>query len=110
MAGKGSIHKHGSTRSKVAGNLSAKFPGHAVNRSFNAFARGQVLQACLEILVGCADYLIASEVVNDRFLLAPPDNVDCLESILPRQLKHEFPDAGCSRRLQKPVALLEIVT
>jgi hypothetical protein len=67
MAGKGSIHQHGSSRSKVSGNLSAKFPGNAVNRSFNAFARGQFLQACPEILVGCADYLIASEVANDSF-------------------------------------------
>ncbi len=40
MAGKGSIHKHRSTGSEVAGNLSAKFAGNAVNRSFNALARG----------------------------------------------------------------------
>jgi hypothetical protein len=53
----------------------AKFPGNAVNRSFNAIARGQFLQACPEILVGCADYLIASEVANDSFLLAPPDDL-----------------------------------
>ena len=56
MTGKGSIHKHGSSRSEVAGNLSAKVPGNTVNRSFNALARGQFLQACPEILVGCADY------------------------------------------------------
>jgi hypothetical protein len=47
--------------------------GNAVNRSFNAVARGQFLQACPEILVGCADYLIASEVAYDCFLLAPPE-------------------------------------
>src|SRR6202043_3413402 len=63
-----------------------------------------------EILVGCADYLIASEVAYDCFLLAPPDDVDCLESMLLRQLKHKLPDAGCSRCLQEPVALLEIVS
>jgi len=56
MTGKGSIHKHGSSGSEVAGDLSAKFPGNAVNRSFNALARGQFLQACPEILVVCADY------------------------------------------------------
>ena len=99
MTGKGSIHKHGSSGSEVAGNLSAKFPSNTVNRSFNALARGQFLQACLQILVGCADYLIASEVANDCFLVAPPDDVDCLESILLRQLKHQLPDTGCSRRL-----------
>ena len=99
MAGQGSIHKHGSSGSEVAGNLSAKFPSNTVNRSFNALARGQFLQACPEILVGCADYLIASEVAYDCFLLAPPDNADCLESILLRQLKHQPPDAGCGRRL-----------
>jgi hypothetical protein len=43
MAGKGYIHKHGSSGSEVAGNLSAQFPGNAVNRSFNALARGQFL-------------------------------------------------------------------
>ncbi len=43
--------------------------------------------------------LIDSEVAYDCFLLAPPDDVDCLESILLRQLKHQLPDAGCSRRL-----------
>jgi len=59
MTGKGSIHKHGSSRSKVAGNLSAKFPGNAVNRSFNTFASGQFLKACPEILVGCANYFMA---------------------------------------------------
>jgi hypothetical protein len=69
----------GSSGSEVAGNLSAKFPGNAVNRSFNALARSQLLQACPEILVGCADYLIASEVADDSFLLAPPDDVDCFE-------------------------------
>ena len=79
MTGKGSIHKHSSSGSEVAGNLSAKFPGNAVNRSFNALTRGQFLQACPEILVGCADYLITSEVAYDCFLLAPPDDVDCLE-------------------------------
>lgn len=73
MTGKGSIHKHGSSGGKVAGNLSAKFPGNAVNRSFNALARGQFLQACREILVGCADYLIAAEVAYDCFLLAPAE-------------------------------------
>src|SRR6202140_64849 len=99
MTGEGSIHKPGSSGSEVAGDLSAKFPGNAVNRSFNALARGPFLQACPEILVVCADYLIASEVANDCFLLAPPDDVDCLESILLRQLKHQLPDAGCSRRL-----------
>src|ERR1700751_4196528 len=98
MTGKGSIHKHGSSGSEVAGNLSAKFPGNAVNRSFNALARGQFLQACPEILGGCGDSLIASEFAYDCFLLAPPDDVDCLESILLRQLKHQLPDAGCSRR------------
>ena len=45
MTGKGSIHKHGSSGSEVAGNLSAKFPGNAVNRSFNTLASGQFLQA-----------------------------------------------------------------
>jgi len=99
MTGKGSIYEHGSGGSEVAGDLSAKFPGNAVNRSFNAFACGQFLQACPEILVGGADELFASEVPYDGFLLAPPDDVNCLESILPRQLKHELPDAGCSRRL-----------
>src|SRR5215475_14491242 len=110
MTGKGSIHKHRSSGSEVAGNLSAKFPGNAVNRSFNALARGQFLQACPEVLVICADDLIASEVAYECFLLTPPDDIDCLESILLRQLKHQLPDAGCSRRLYKPVALLEIVT
>jgi hypothetical protein len=99
MTGKGSIHKHGSAGSEVAGNRSAKFPGNAVNRSFYAGPRGQFLQACPEILVGCADYLIASQVAYDRFLLPAPDNVDCLESIFLRQLKHQLPDAGCSCRL-----------
>ena len=99
MTGKGAIHKHGSSGSEVAGNLSAKFPGNAVNRSFNTFARGQFLQACPEILIVRGDYLIASEVPYDCFLLAPRDDVDCLESILLRQLKHQLPDAGCSRRL-----------
>src|SRR6202023_3708437 len=99
MKENGSIHKYGSSGSEVAGNLSAKFPGNAVNRSFNALARSQFLQACPEILVGCTDYLIASEVAYDCFLLAAPDDVDCFESILLRQLKHQFPDAGCSRRL-----------
>jgi hypothetical protein len=36
--------------------------------------------------------------------------VDCLESILLRQFKHELSHAGCSRRLQKPVALLKVVS
>ena len=45
MTGKGSIHKHGSRGSEVAGNLGAKVSGNAVNRSFNALARGQFLQA-----------------------------------------------------------------
>jgi hypothetical protein len=91
--------QHGSSGSEVARNLSAKFPGNAVNRSFNALARGQFLYACPEILGGCADYLITSEVAYDCFLLAPPDDIDCLESILLRQLNHQLPDAGCSRRL-----------
>src|SRR5689334_6484612 len=99
MTGKGSIHKHGSSGSEVAGNLSAKFTGNAVNRSFNALARGQFLQPCPEILVGCTDHLIASEVAYNCFLLAAPDDVDCLESKLLRQLKHQLPDAGYSRRL-----------
>src|SRR5262245_66633504 len=99
MTGKGSIHKHRSSGSEVAGNLSAKFPGNAVNCSFNALARSQFLQACPEILVGCADYLIASEVAYDCFLLAPPDDVDCLKSILLRQLIHQLPDPGSNRRL-----------
>src|SRR5262249_23924877 len=99
MTRKGSIDKHGSRGSEVAGNLSANFPGNTVNRPFNALAGGQFLQACPKILVGCADYLIASEVAYDGFLFAPPDDVDGLESILPRQLKHQLPDARCSRRL-----------
>ena len=41
MTGKGSIHKHGSRESEVAGDLGAKISGNAVNRSFNALARGQ---------------------------------------------------------------------
>jgi hypothetical protein len=56
--------------------------------AFNAFARGQLLQACPQILGGCADYLVASEVANDQFQLAPPDDIDCLESISVRQAKH----------------------
>ena len=40
------------------------------------------MQACREILVGCADYLITSETAYDRFLLAPPDDIDRLESIV----------------------------
>src|SRR5882724_1118837 len=102
MTGKGSIHKHGSSGSEVAGNLSAKFPGYAVNRSFNAIApiaHAQFLQPCPEILVGCADYLIASEVAYDCFLFAPPDDIDCCKSILLSQLKHQLPDAGCGGRL-----------
>jgi hypothetical protein len=63
MTGKRPIHKHGSSGSEVAGNLSAKFSGNAVNRSFNALARGQFLQASPEILVGGEDYLIAAEVL-----------------------------------------------
>ena len=59
MTGEGSIYKHRSPGSEVAGNLSANVPRNAVNRSFNAFARSQFLQACPEILVGCADDLIA---------------------------------------------------
>ena len=82
MTGKGSVHQHGSGGCEIAGNLSAKFPGNAVNRSFNALAYGQFLQACPEILVGRTDDLIASEVADDCFLFAPPDYVDCLESIL----------------------------
>src|SRR5258707_4960214 len=109
MTGKGCIYKHRSTGSEVAVNLSAKFAGNAVNRSFNALARGQFLQACPEILVGCADDLVASEVAYDGFLLAPPDDVDCLESILLRQLQHQLPDAGGRRRLEEPVALLQMV-
>ena len=104
MTGKGSIHKHGSSGSEVAGNLGAKFPGNAVNRSFDTLARRQFLQACPEILVSCADYLIASEVAHDCFLLAPPDDVDCLESILLGQLKHQFPtlDVAAVCRSQSP--------
>jgi hypothetical protein len=60
------------------------------------------LQACPEILAGCADELIASEVPYDGFLVASPDDVSCLKSILPLQLKHELPDSRCSRRLQEP--------
>jgi hypothetical protein len=97
MTGKGSIHKHGASGSEVAGNLSAKFPGNAVNRSFNALARGQFLQACRESLVFCADYLIASEVAYDCFLLAPPDDVDRLESILLAPI-----EAPTSRRWMQP--------
>ena len=84
---------------RLRGNLSAKFPGNTIYRSFNALARGQFLQACGEIRFFCADYFIASEVAYDCFLLAPPVDVDCLESIMLRQLKHQLPDAGCSRRL-----------
>jgi hypothetical protein len=65
MTGEGSIHEHGSTRSEVAGNLSAEVPGNAVNRSFNALARRQFLQACPEVLVSCADDLVTSEVAYD---------------------------------------------
>jgi hypothetical protein len=65
MTGKGSVHKHGSGGSEVAGNLSAKFPGNAVNRSFNTFARSQFLQARPEILIVRRDYLIASELAYD---------------------------------------------
>src|SRR5262249_46786322 len=72
-------------------------------------ARGQFLQACSEILVVCADYFIASEIAYDCFLLAPPDYVDRLESILPGQLKHQLADRGCSGGLQEPVTLLEIM-
>ena len=72
MTGKGSIHEHGSGGSEVAGNLRAKFPGNAVNRSFNAVARSQFLQACPEILIVRGDYLVASKVPYDCFLLAPP--------------------------------------
>jgi transposase len=43
VTGKGSIHKHGSSGSEVAGDLSANFPGNAINRSFNALAGGAVL-------------------------------------------------------------------
>ena len=95
---------------RLRAKLSAKFPGNAVNRSFNTLAPRQFLQACPEILIVRGDYLIASKVPYDCFLLAPPDDVDGFESILLRQMKHELPDAGCSRRLQEPVALLEIVT
>ena len=99
MTGKGSIYNQGSSGSEVAGNLSAKLAGHAVNRSFNALARGQFLQPYPEIFVGCADYLIAAEVAYDCFLFAPSDDIDCFESMLLRQLKHQLPDAGCSRCL-----------
>ena len=110
MTGEGSVHKHGSSGSEVAGNLSAKFSGNAVNRSFDALARGQFLEARSEILVLRADNLIASEAAYDRFLLAPTDDVDCLKPILLRQLKHKLADAGGSGRLQEPVPLLELVT
>jgi len=66
MTGKGSIHEHGSSGSEVAGNLSAKFPGNAVNCSFNALARSQFLQECREILVFCADYLTAPSALTVR--------------------------------------------
>jgi hypothetical protein len=49
-------------RGRGCGQSQRQVPGNAVNRSFNALARGQFLQACPEILVGCADDLIASEV------------------------------------------------
>jgi hypothetical protein len=65
MTGKGSIHKHGSSRSEVAGNFSTNVPGHAVNRSFNALTRRQFLQAYPEVLVGCAGDLVTSEVAYD---------------------------------------------
>ena len=93
-----------------AGNLSAQVPGHTVNRSCNALARGQCLQACPEILVGGADDLVASEVADEGFLRAPPDDVDGLEAILLRQLQHQLPDAGGRCRLEEPVALLEMVS
>src|SRR4030095_16537807 len=48
-AGKGSIHQHGSSGSEVAGDLSAKFPGNAVNHSFNALAPGQFLNSIANI-------------------------------------------------------------
>jgi hypothetical protein len=38
VTGKGPVHKHGSGGSEVAGDLSAKFPGDAVNRSFRRAA------------------------------------------------------------------------
>jgi hypothetical protein len=78
MTGKGSIHEHGSHGGEIAGNLGAKFSGNAVNRAFNALASGQFLEACPEILVGGADDLVACEIADNGFLLAPPDNVDCL--------------------------------
>jgi hypothetical protein len=65
MTGKGSIYKHGSSGSEVAGNLSANFPGNAVNGSFNALARGQFVQSCPEVLVGGADDLVTFEVACD---------------------------------------------
>src|ERR1700753_4298267 len=99
MTGKSSIYQHGSGGGEVACNLSANFSCNAVNRSFNTFARGQFLQARPEILIVRGDDLIASKVPYDRFLLAASDNVDRLESILSRQLKHELPNTRCSRRL-----------
>src|SRR5262249_46450931 len=104
MTGKGSIHKHGSSGSEVAGNLSAKFPGNAVNRSFNALALGQFLQACREILVFCADYLIASEVAYDCFLPAPPMTLIVLNRYCCANWSTNFPtlDAAAVCRSQSP--------
>jgi hypothetical protein len=47
MTGQGPVHQHGSSGSEVAGNLSANFPGNTIDRSLNAFARGQFLHGAL---------------------------------------------------------------
>ena len=65
MTGKGAIHKHGSTWGKIACNLSSDVSCHAVDRSLNALARSQYLQAFPKVLVGRSDDLIASEVADD---------------------------------------------
>src|SRR5262249_14214251 len=65
MTGKGSKQKYGSILGGVAGKPPDKFPSNTGNRSLNAPATGPILQACPEILVGCADYLIASEAAYD---------------------------------------------
>jgi hypothetical protein len=78
MTGKGSIHKHGSSRSEIAGNLSAKFPGNAVNRSFNTLSSGQFLQACPEILVGAIS-------IVQRALIGAIDSARMFTRLLPAQ-------------------------
>ncbi len=59
-----------------------------INLHLSAIRRLADESAESKILVFRADHLIASEVAYDCFLLAPTDDVDCLESILLRQLKH----------------------